>query len=432
MTVREIEMFALVAAIAALWQQIRNWLAWPVSLLIIHRKVDSYSSGPVLTYLQANAKSRPRDAGYYSSERPFIPSLGRSFRVWYEALREGRQVFWLRRRPVWYRRAEFGPPGQPGSTPITTVGMFSYIRGTLDWERMLGDVATWEDEQLCDLNEGYRNRFAVHYHGKSNVSATHAAAVPAPPTKVNADIPQNGQRLLHWKAGDLAQRTPLPLDLLSLRAELVAVARRVRHWMASKEWCEERGIPWRLGLSLSGAPGTGKTSFARALAVEHNFPIHVFDLAALDNFGLHQAWTSMLCDAPCVALLEDLDCVYGRTGEDGTFDPRAVVAEHAPSFDRLLNCIAGVQSSDGVLLIVTTNRPEALDPALLRRGRLDVQVEVSGLDAAGRRKMIDRILRGMPVDPAMADDPALAGMTPAALQDHLIEIANAARFGDAA
>lgn len=430
MTIRELELFTLAAAIAAMWSQVRSWLAWPVSLLIVHRRVDGYSSGPVLSYLQATARWRPHDASYYSSERPFVRPLGRAFRIWYEALKEGRQVFWLRGRPVWYSPLKLGPPG-----PLVgevAIGMFSYLRGTIAWEALLEAASVMEDAGFQELHDGAKNRFAVVYHGKSSMESSRAEmARPTATAKSNFGNlanPGYGLRLLRWQPSDLVERPPLSLDHLSLRSDLVEIADRVRRWVSSKDWYEERGIPWRLGLSLGGRPGSGKTSFARGLAVEHNMPVHVFDLAALDNFGLRQAWAQMLNDTPCVALIEDIDAVF-----EGRQVIESVLKQGIPlTFDCLLNCISGVQAADGVLLVVTSNRPETLDPALLRPGRLDLHVVVESMDRAGRAKMIDRILCGRPVDPEMADDPALADMTPAALQEHLIRLALSERFGDAA
>lgn len=427
MTVREFEVFALAAAVSAMWAQIRSWLAWPVSLLIVSRRVDSYSSGAVLAYLHATARWKPRGGNYYSSERPFVRPLGRAYRVWYEALREGRQTFWLRRKPVWYAPHQLGPPGDPRET---TIGRFSYLRWTLDWERLLEDAAAHEDVGVCEVAGEAKDRFRVHVHGQSP-GARVAAEVPtnAPQVSGNLTNTAHGQRILRWKPTDLLARVPLALESLSLRPEIADVAERVRQWIASKEWFEERGVPWRLGLHVHGAPGTGKTSLARGLAAEHNLPVNVFDIASLDNYTLRTAWSNMLADAPCMALIEDID---------GTFVGRTPVGDHVHvTFDCLLNAISGVQAADGVLLVVTSNRPETVDPALLRPGRLDLHVEVMGLDRDGRVKMARRILGDDLAAARAADDPALTRedgveVSPAVFQERLCRMALAERFGDAA
>lgn len=429
MTVREFEVFALAAAIAAMWSQVRSWLAWPLGLLVVRRRVDSYSSGPILGYLHSVAKWSPPNGGHYSSDRPFVRPLGRAYRVWYEALKEGRQTFWLNWRPVWYSPHEIGPPGQPRET---TIGMFWYLRWSLDWERLLEKSAAWEDVVHQDSTDATRNRFCVVHHGKAFITASDNPGVPTSPTNTTGNIanPAHGQRLLHWQVADLVCRTPLPLESLSLRSNVAAAADRVRQWIQSKEWCEERGIPWRLGLSLGGPPGTGKTSFARALAVEHNLPIHVFDLAGLDNFGFRCAWNQMLGDAPCMALIEDIDAIF-----EGRKTAESVLKQGIPlTFDALLNGISGVQAADGVLLVVTSNHPETLDEALLRPGRLDVHVVFKGLDRSGRLKMATRILRDEAAAIAAADDPALtlddggAEVSPAVFQERLCCKALADRF----
>ena len=157
----------------------------------------------------------------------------------------------------------------------------------------------------------------------------------------------------------------------------------VRRWLKSEDWHKARGIPWRRGWLLHGGPGTGKTSLIRAIAEDFDLPVYVFDLATLFNNELQIEWQKMLSCVPCVALFEDIDAVFeGRQNK---------VGGHL-TFDCLLNCIDGIERTDGVLLVITTNHLDRLDAALgvpsaqvsTRPGRIDRVLELHGLDDAGR------------------------------------------------
>lgn len=225
----------------------------------------------------------------------------------------------------------------------------------------------------------------------------------------------------------------MALQMMSLRPEQVDLAADISRFLRSREWCEEHGIPWRRGWLIHGNPGTGKTSFVRGIAVEHDIPVHVFDLGSMGNNDLRTAWTEMLRDVPCAALIEDIDAVYGIEGDQGVFDARAPRGQ-APTFDALLQCIGGISTCDGVLLFVTTNHPERIDHALRRGGRVDMEIEFLAMDREGRIKMASRIL-GERDGAAAADDRTLTHsdgveISPADFQERLCRRALAERFGD--
>lgn len=133
---------------------------------------------------------------------------------------------------------------------------------------------------------------------------------------------------------------------------------------------------------------THNTASVRAIGQELDLPIHIFDLASMTNSELREAWQSVTADLPAIALLEDIDGAFiGRTPAEGV----------ELTFDCLLNCMDGVERMDGLLTIVTTNRPETLDDALCNRpGRIDVQLEFGPPDEAGRRHIASRILQDWP------------------------------------
>ena len=147
---------------------------------------------------------------------------------------------------------------------------------------------------------------------------------------------------------------------------------------------------------MHGPPGTGKTAFIRAVAQDLDLPIHVFDLATFYNDELKKAWNNMKSSAPCIALFEDIDSVF--VGRD-PINEKIVL-----TFDALLNCVDGVERSDGVMLFATTNRLSTLDSALggqaegqlSRPGRINESVLFDILDEDGRKLIANRTLGDWP------------------------------------
>jgi len=147
----------------------------------------------------------------------------------------------------------------------------------------------------------------------------------------------------------------------------------------------------------------GKTLLARSVAEKFDMPIFLFDLASMSNSDLRYSWGVAQGYAPCVVVLEDID---------GCFSKRKCLIKNdmdssrALTFDGLLNVIDGVDKTDGVLLIITTNKPEEVDEALAsitvkgeeltRPGRIDRCVEFIPLTEDGRRQIAARILDETP------------------------------------
>ncbi|KAH9930346.1 P-loop containing nucleoside triphosphate hydrolase protein [Fomitopsis serialis] len=175
------------------------------------------------------------------------------------------------------------------------------------------------------------------------------------------------------------------------------LANDTRNFLASKDWYTRRGIPFRRGYLLHGAPGSGKTSIIHSIAGELGLDVYVLTLSrvGLDDTGLNQ----LLSDLPerCIALLEDVDVAFkkgvGRNlvsavvpppeednfkGEDGeTIEPEGKrdVMEGRVTLSGLLNALDGIGAQEGRILFATTNNYGALDHALVRPGRMDLHIE---------------------------------------------------------
>ncbi len=168
------------------------------------------------------------------------------------------------------------------------------------------------------------------------------------------------------------------------------------------------------GILLVGPPGTGKTLLARAVAGEAGVPF--FSISGsefVEMFvGVGAARVRDLFEqarkaAPCIIFIDELDAL-GRSrtagGGFGGFD------EKEQTLNQLLSELDGFDPSSGVILLAATNRPEILDPALLRAGRFDRQVLVDRPDRQGRLAILKIHLHKINIDPA-ADLDRIAGIT---------------------
>ena len=157
------------------------------------------------------------------------------------------------------------------------------------------------------------------------------------------------------------------------------------------------------GVLLMGAPGTGKTLLARAIAGEANVPF--FSISGSDFVEMfvgvgasrvRDLFEQGKKNAPCIIFIDEIDAVgrHRGAGLGGGHD------EREQTLNQLLVEMDGFESNDGVILIAATNRPDVLDPALLRPGRFDRRVVVPRPDIRGREGILDVHTRKIP----LADD----------------------------
>lgn len=187
--------------------------------------------------------------------------------------------------------------------------------------------------------------------------------------------------------GELGRISRRSLDSVFVRGglgeDLMADART---FLGREAWYGERGIPWRRGYLFHGPPGTGKTSLIRALVSELDLDLALVDLSqpSLDDSLLRELLARLPAKAALV--LEDVDSVVpGREDTDRKL-----------SLSGLLNALDGLGASEGRLLFMTTNHPGRLDPALIRPGRIDRNIEIGLLGAEDVGRMVSRFFPGQP------------------------------------
>uniref|UniRef100_A0A1D2A7X9 AAA+ ATPase domain-containing protein n=1 Tax=Auxenochlorella protothecoides TaxID=3075 RepID=A0A1D2A7X9_AUXPR len=186
------------------------------------------------------------------------------------------------------------------------------------------------------------------------------------------------------------------------------------------------------GVLLCGPPGTGKTLLARAVAGEAGVPFFVVSASEFVELfvgrgaaRIRELFSEARKKAPCVVFIDELDAVGGRRGM-GMND------EREQTLNQLLTELDGFDGRPGVLLLAATNRPESLDPALLRPGRLSRKITVPLPDATGRAAILAVHLRTVKLagSPEMqsAMCRAIARLTPGMSGAELMNVVNEAAF----
>jgi len=156
------------------------------------------------------------------------------------------------------------------------------------------------------------------------------------------------------------------------------------------------------GCLLVGPPGTGKTLLARAIAGEANVPFFTISgsdfvemFVGVGASRVRDMFEQAKKNAPCIVFIDEIDAVgrHRGAGLGGGND------EREQTLNQLLVEMDGFESNEGVILIAATNRPDVLDPALLRPGRFDRQVVVPNPDIGGREKILKVHMRKVPLAP---------------------------------
>ncbi|MBA3692675.1 MAG: ATP-dependent zinc metalloprotease FtsH, partial [Acidobacteria bacterium] len=187
------------------------------------------------------------------------------------------------------------------------------------------------------------------------------------------------------------------------------------------------------GVLMVGPPGTGKTLLAKAIAGEANVPF--FSISGSDFVEMfvgvgasrvRDLFEQGKKNAPCIIFIDEIDAVgrHRGAGLGGGHD------EREQTLNQLLVEMDGFESNDGVILVASTNRPDVLDPALLRPGRFDRRVVVGRPDVKGREAILKVHTRKIPLDEAV-DINVIARGTPGFTGADLANIVNEAALSAA-
>jgi cell division protease FtsH len=196
--------------------------------------------------------------------------------------------------------------------------------------------------------------------------------------------------------------------------EAVEELHEIKEFLENPKKFQALGARIPKGVLLYGPPGTGKTLLARAVAGEAGVPF--FSISGSDFVEMfvgvgasrvRDLFEQAKQNSPCIIFMDEIDAVgrHRGAGLGGGHD------EREQTLNQLLVEMDGFEMKDNIILIAATNRPDILDPALLRPGRFDRQIVVDRPDRSGRKKILEVHTRGKPLGREIDVD-VLAGQTP--------------------
>lgn len=229
-------------------------------------------------------------------------------------------------------------------------------------------------------------------------------------------------RALEWR--EATMRPIRPLETVDLDEKLKAsILTDIKKYLlpATRLYYARRGVPYRRGYLFYGPPGTGKTSFSVALAGHFELDLYMVSLASknLDDDNLAKLFNAL--PSKCIVLLEDIDSagidrekLKSKKSERMKKELKEAEEENSNSkgnpisLSGLLNVIDGAASQEGRILIMTSNTPETLDPALIRHGRIDKKIKFDYISRFDAKQLFIRMF-SMHEDEQM-DTPSETGL----------------------
>src|ERR671913_1123762 len=194
--------------------------------------------------------------------------------------------------------------------------------------------------------------------------------------------------------------------------EAVEELHEIKEFLENRKKFQALGARIPKGVLLYGPPGTGKTLLARAVAGEAGVPF--FSISGSDFVEMfvgvgasrvRDLFEQAKQSSPCIIFMDEIDAVgrHRGAGLGGGHD------EREQTLNQLLVEMDGFEMKDNIILIAATNRPDILDPALLRPGRFDRQIVVDRPDRVGRKRILEVHSKGKPLAPEIDLDTLAAG-----------------------
>lgn len=196
-----------------------------------------------------------------------------------------------------------------------------------------------------------------------------------------------------WGSWDRMQGVSRPIETVVLRDGLKEqLIDDLRRFLTLEERYAKLGIPWHRGYLLHGPPGTGKTSLVKAVASFLQLDLYYASLSDLNSDNDIANMISRL-GPRSILLLEDIDAVEAvQERKKGKRKGGGGGKRKGVTMSGILNNLDGVATPSGLIVMMSTNHRDLLDPALLRKGRVDYEVEVGNLEGVQFRRLLEVLL----------------------------------------
>jgi len=187
----------------------------------------------------------------------------------------------------------------------------------------------------------------------------------------------------------------------------------------------KHGIPYKMNIMLFGAPGVGKTSLIHSIASECDANICVLNInSELKEESMIEAISQVNEDRKkSILVLEDIDCIFFDRKTNDTL-------KNHITMNGILNCLDGFNNPEGLIVIMTTNFPDKLDEALMRSGRIDLEVELTHLDKYQAHNMFLSFFNNEEHFKLMWDNIQKCSVEPSTLMQFLFNNRNEANISD--
>ena len=247
-----------------------------------------------------------------------------------------------------------------------------------------------------------------------------------------SSIQGGGSRIMQFgksRAKLVSKETPtVTFEDVAGADEAIEELLEIKEFLKDSEKFQKVGARIPKGVLLYGPPGTGKTLLARAVAGEANVPFYSISgsdfvemFVGVGASRVRDLFTQAKENAPAIIFVDEIDAVgrHRGAGMGGGHD------EREQTLNQLLVEMDGFDPKTNVILIAATNRPDILDPALLRPGRFDRQIQVDAPDMKGRQKILEVHAKGKPMAKGV-DLAVLARKTPGFTGADLANVLNEA------